>query len=248
MAGRDSRADGCLKLATWNIHYGIGTDGRFDLDRTLAVLRSIDADVIGLQEVGWHRQGHNRVDVFRFLRENTDYEVVEGLVRDPLRSRFGNAILTRLPVRRTRWIDLKVMGHVPRAAILAEVETAGAPISVVSLHFGLATWERERQAQRLVDALAEDASTENGGPHPPAALLGDFNMLRTKTRAAAILAARFPTAVRKPTYPVRTPMLSLDRIYLSPEWELGETEVIRDGDTLKASDHLPLVASARLSL
>jgi endonuclease/exonuclease/phosphatase family metal-dependent hydrolase len=43
-------------------------------------------------------------------------------------------------------------------------------------------------------------------------------------------------------------MLSLDRIYLSPEWELGETEVIRDGDTLKASDHLPLVASARLSL
>ena len=242
MADRDSRADGCLKLATWNIHYGIGTDGRFDLDRTLAVLRSIDADVIGLQEVGWHRQSHNRVDVFEYLRENTGYEVVEGLVRDPLRSRFGNAILTRLPVRRTQWIDLKVRGHVPRAAILAEVETGGAPVSVVSLHFGLATWERERQAQRLVDAL----SSEDGAA-PPAALLGDFNMLRSKSRAAAILAARFPTAVRKPTYPVRTPMLSLDRIYLSPEWELDAAEVIRDGETLKASDHLPLVASARLA-
>jgi endonuclease/exonuclease/phosphatase family metal-dependent hydrolase len=113
----------------------------------------------------------------------------------------------------------------------------------VTLHLGLATWERERQAQRLIDALAEA-----DGPHPPAALMGDFNMLRSKTRAAAILAARFPTAVRKPTYPVRTPMLSLDRIYLSAEWELGAAEVIRDDATVKASDHLPLVASARLSL
>jgi endonuclease/exonuclease/phosphatase family metal-dependent hydrolase len=242
MAERDSRADGCLRLATWNIHYGIGTDGRFDLDRTLAVLQSIDADVIGLQEVGWHRQTHNQTDVFAFLRENTDYEVVEGLVRDPLRSRFGNALLTRLPVRRTQWIDLKVRGHVPRAAILAELETGGAPVSVVSLHFGLATWERERQAQRLIDALATgEAAT------PPTVLLGDFNMLRPKTRASEILAGRFPTAVRKPTYPVRTPMLSLDRIYLSSEWELGEAEVLRDDATLKASDHLPLVVQARLT-
>mgnify|MGYP003700578333 CR=1 FL=1 len=242
MADRDSRADGCLKLATWNIHYGIGTDGRFDLDRTLAVLRTIDADVIGLQEVGWHRQSHDRTDVFAFLRENTDYEVVEGLVRDPLRTRFGNAILTRLPLRRTQWIDLKVRGHVPRAAILAEVETGGAAISVVSLHFGLATWERERQAQRLIDALQPADS-----PHLPTALLGDFNMLRPKTRASEILAGRFPIAVRKPTYPVRTPMLSLDRIYLSAEWELGEAEVLRDDATVKASDHLPLVAEARLA-
>jgi endonuclease/exonuclease/phosphatase family metal-dependent hydrolase len=246
MADRDSRADGSLRLATWNIHYGIGTDGRFDLERTLSVLQAIDADVIGLQEVGWHRQSHNRTDVFNFLRENTDYTVVEGLVRDPLRSRFGNALLTRLPLRRTQWIDLKVRGHVPRAAILAEVETGGTPVSVVSLHFGLATWERERQAQRLIDALASEPRTGKGGPHPPAALLGDFNMLRPKTRASEILSGRFPTAVRKATYPVRTPMLSLDRIYLSAEWELGESEVLRDDATLKASDHLPLVAEARL--
>ena len=248
MADRDSRADGSLRLATWNIHYGIGTDGRFDLERTLSVLNSIDADVIGLQEVGWHRQSHNQTDVFTFLRENTDYEVVEGLVRDPLRSRFGNAILSRLPVRRTQWIDLKVRGHVPRAAILAEVETGGAPVSVVSLHLGLATWERERQAQRLVDALVPDLQTGRDAAAPPAALLGDFNMLRPRTRASQILTERFPTAVRKPTYPVRTPMLSLDRIYLSPEWELTEAEVVRDDIAVTASDHLPLVAEAKLSL
>ena len=159
------------------------------------------------------------------------------------RGHYGNAILTRLPVRRTRWIDLKVMGHVPRAAVLAELETPTTPIWIVSLHFGLATWERERQAQRLIDSLAT-----GNGPAPPSVLLGDFNMLRPKTRASEILAGHFPTAVRKPTYPVRTPMLSLDRIYLSAEWELGGAEVFREDVALKASDHLPLVAEARLTV
>ena len=231
-----------LKLATWNIHYGIGTDGRFDLDRTLSVLSAIDADVVALQEVGWHRESHYKVDVFTHLRNYSGYNVIEGPVRDPLRSRFGNALLTRLPVRGTRWIDLKIRGHVPRAAVLAELATATAPIWVVSLHLGLATWERERQAQRLIDAMAT-----GNGPPPPTALLGDFNMLRPKTRASEILSGRFPIAVRKPTYPVRTPLLSLDRIYLSSEWELANAEVFREEIAMKASDHLPLVAEARLT-
>jgi endonuclease/exonuclease/phosphatase family metal-dependent hydrolase len=242
MRDRKSRRKPGLKLATWNIHYGIGTDGRFDLDRTLSVLAAIDADVVALQEVGWHRQSHYKIDVFTHLRECSGYQVVEGLVRDPLRSRFGNAILTRLPVRDTRWIDLKIMGHVPRAAILVELETPTTPIWAVSLHLGLATWERERQAQRLIDALATD-----NGPPPPSVLLGDFNMLRPRTRASEVLATRFPTAVRLPTYPVRTPMLSLDRAYLSAEWKLAKAEVFREEIAVKASDHLPLVVEARLA-
>jgi endonuclease/exonuclease/phosphatase family metal-dependent hydrolase len=77
-------------------------------------------------------------------------------------------------------------------------------------------------------------------------LLGDFNMLRRRTRASAILAERFPTCVRLPTYPVRRPQLSLDRIYLSSHWEVTDARVVNHGAALHASDHLPLVAEARL--
>ena len=40
-----------LRVATYNIHAGAGHDAVFDLDRTEATLRALDADVIGLQEV-----------------------------------------------------------------------------------------------------------------------------------------------------------------------------------------------------
>ena len=40
-----------LRIVTWNIHKGIGTDRAYRLDRTIAVLRELDADVVCLQEV-----------------------------------------------------------------------------------------------------------------------------------------------------------------------------------------------------
>ncbi len=239
---------GRLKLATWNIHYGIGSDRRFDIDRIIAVLNAIDADIVGLQEVGWHRRTHHRIDHFAYLRDHTDYSVVEGLVRDPLRSRFGNALLTRFPVTGTQWIDLKIRGHVPRAASLAELQHPVTPLRAVVLHLGLATWERERQARRLMETLYGGAATKQTSTAPPTALLGDFNMLRARSPVTDIFADRFPFCVRLPTYPVRRPRLSLDRIYLSGEWEIQDARVFDEGPALHASDHQPLVAEARLAL
>ncbi len=244
-----------LKLATWNIHYGIGTDRRFDLGRIAAVLAEIDADIVGLQEVGWHRQTHHRMDHFAYLREHTGYTVVEGLVRDPLRSRFGNALLTRFPVTGTQWVDLKVRGHVPRAALVAEIETPVLPLRAAVLHLGLTTWERERQAKRLIEALngavlegGDEAAEDSPAPPTvlPTVLLGDFNMLRARSIAADILAAGYPFCIRMPTYPARKPRLSLDRIYLSAEWEIKSARVFDEGLALHASDHLPLVTEAQL--
>lgn len=243
------RSDISLKLATWNIHSAIGGDGYHDMERIVAVLAEIDADVVGLQEVGWHRRTHHRVDQFAFLREHTGYAVVEGLVRDPLRAQFGNALLTRLPLESSRWIDLKIPGHAPRAGLVGELRHEAARLQMTVLHLGLTVWERERQTRRLMEALSrEDAAQKAAaaGDAPPSALLGDFNMLRRRTRASAILAQRFPTCVRIPTYPVRQPRLSLDRIYLSPHWELVAARVVDHGLALQASDHLPLLAEVRL--
>ena len=240
MREHPARAERRLKMATWNIHYGIGSDRRFDLGRIVAVLSAINADVVGLQEVGWHRRNHRRSDHFAYLREHTGYHVVAGLVRDPLRARFGNALLSRLPVRETAWIDLKVTGHIPRAAAMADLDAADGPLRVVVTHFGLAAWERERQARRLVEATAAGP-----GANLPTVLLGDFNILRARTRAAAVLAGHFPVCIREPTYPARRPFFRLDRIYLSAGWELAGAQVFRQGQAAHASDHLPLVAEAR---
>src|SRR3546814_20757644 len=131
-ARMSSQTDNSLKLATWNIHSGIGGDRYFDMGRVVSVLEEIDADVVGLQEVGWHRPTHHRIDQFAYLRERTAYTVVEGLFRDPLRARLGTALLTRLPIQTRRWVDLKVHRNVPRSATVAEVHHGAAWLQ---LHF-----------------------------------------------------------------------------------------------------------------
>jgi len=237
------RSGTVLKFATWNIHSGVGGDRHFDMGRIAAVLQAIDADVIGLQEVGWHRRTHHRVDQFAWLRDHTGYNVIAGLVRDPLRTQFGNALLTRLPAEKTQWVDLKIGGHVPRAALVTRIEAPGengpVPLQVTVLHLGLTVWERDRQTRRLMEAL-------DTGDAMPGVLLGDFNMLRRHTGASQMIAAKFPTCLRLPSYPARKPRLSLDRIYLSAEWELSEGHAFDSDLALHASDHLPLVAEARL--
>ena len=47
-------------LATYNIHRGIGGDGRFAPERIAAVLQEINPDVIALQEVQTGTAGRRR--------------------------------------------------------------------------------------------------------------------------------------------------------------------------------------------
>lgn len=230
-----------FRLATWNIHSAIGTDERMDMGRVVSVIDAIKPDIIGLQEVGWHRNHHTKVDQFAFLREQTDYQVVEGLSRDPLRSQFGNALMTRLPIAEIQRVDLKVLGHPPRAAVAVVLGDETKRLRVVVTHFGLTPPEREVQAKRLMDAFAPDTNES-----PPTVLLGDFNIVRESTRASRLLSEHFTTCVAAPTYPSRRPVLPLDRIYLSSHWKVHRTRVIDTDLTRMVSDHLPLVADVAI--
>src|SRR3546814_17796699 len=96
------RTESSLRLATWNIHSGIGGDHYFDMGRILSVLEEIDAVVVGLQEVGWQRRTHHRIDQLSYLPEFTAYTVVEGWCRIPLSAQFANAVLTPVPVQTVR--------------------------------------------------------------------------------------------------------------------------------------------------
>ena len=43
-----------LRLVTFNVHHGVGVDGRHDLDRLTRLLAATDADLVCLQEVDRH--------------------------------------------------------------------------------------------------------------------------------------------------------------------------------------------------
>ena len=95
-----------IVAATYNIHYSIGTDRRFAPARIAELIASLNADVVALQEVGWHYRGRAGIDQFELLGHLTGLTVHPGLTRKHRYAHFGNAILSRLPAHHVRTLDL----------------------------------------------------------------------------------------------------------------------------------------------
>lgn len=51
-----------VKIMSYNIHFGVGTDGSYDLARVAKVIRRSGADIIGLQEVDVHYSDRSHFD------------------------------------------------------------------------------------------------------------------------------------------------------------------------------------------
>jgi endonuclease/exonuclease/phosphatase family metal-dependent hydrolase len=222
-----------LRAVTWNVHSCIGTDRRFDPERVGAVLNGLGADIAGLQEVGWFRRGRRGFDQFAHLAASTGLHAVPGPTRDDGRSHYGNALLTRLPVREVRPLDLSVPMREPRAAIDADLDAGGTLLRVVVVHLGLDPWERAEQVARLLDRLGPDDGT-------PVLLMGDLNEWRVRSPRIRRLKERLPVEASAPSFPSRLPALRLDRAFACAPVRLHDVSAVRDASARTASDHLPL--------
>jgi endonuclease/exonuclease/phosphatase family metal-dependent hydrolase len=97
-----------MKLITWNIQWALGVDGRMDPARVVSHARAMaDFDVLCLQEVSDNfpeLAANDGADQFAaFARLLPDYTAIDGIALDIAdekgrRKRFGNMILSRLPV------------------------------------------------------------------------------------------------------------------------------------------------------
>ncbi|HEY0840956.1 MAG TPA: endonuclease/exonuclease/phosphatase family protein, partial [Vulgatibacter sp.] len=110
----DTKGPTELTVATYNIHGGIGADGRFDLGRTAAVLQEVNADAVALQEVGDVRGKGPAINYATVLGDLLGCPVIyqPTILRGD--RAYGNAIATRLPVDGSRSYDLSVRRHEPR--------------------------------------------------------------------------------------------------------------------------------------
>jgi endonuclease/exonuclease/phosphatase family metal-dependent hydrolase len=222
-----------VTVATYNIHRCVGRDRRFDPQRILDVLKSLDADVIALQEILW--EPHDALHLLHHFAAQLKYRAIAGptlLRRD---GHYGNALLTRLDVQSVRHIDLSVGRHEMRGAIDAVLTGADGSLRVVATHLGLWPSERRKQMRRLLAMLAGDTAH-------PVVLMGDLNEWFLWGRPLRWLRAYFGHTPSPATYPARFPMFALDRIWTKPASELFCVERVDNEATRSASDHLPVRA------
>src|SRR5258708_37439683 len=75
-----------LRVLTYNIHHGEGTDGRFDLSRLAGVVTSVQPDLGALQEVAEGTARTNGVDEVGERARTTDPHAADGKPREHLAS------------------------------------------------------------------------------------------------------------------------------------------------------------------
>ena len=158
-----------LRIATWNMHGGVGLDGRFAPERIARVIGELDADVIALQEFGSR-------DVALDLRAHLERAgAAQAIVMPTLQkygSDFGNVVLTRWPASAITCHALGVDGREPRNAIDLVIDYGHGTLRVVATHLGLRAAERSQQIERL-RALLDEPSSQT-------IVLGDVNEWRRR--------------------------------------------------------------------
>ncbi|WP_114809940.1 endonuclease/exonuclease/phosphatase family protein [Paraburkholderia kururiensis] len=238
LAGNDNHARAAeLRIATWNIHGATGADRVQSAERIAAVVGELDADIVALQEVPLgDARTPNALDV---LRAATGLHAVEGPTLDTPRRRFGNAVLSRLPVRAARTLDLSFGQREPRGALDVDLHHRGETFRVVATHLGLSARERRAQIHRLLSAFDR--------PDLPVILLGDINEWFVWGRALRMLVEHFRAAPAPRTFPARWPVFALDRIWMHPGERLIDVRAHASPLARIASDHLPLVARVAAS-
>jgi len=231
---------GRLRLASYNIHECVGADGRRDPARILDVLREIDADVIGLQEVDARPSETSASMQMQYLAGALGHHAIFGpTLQRSHGGEYGNALLTRRPVLDVRHVDLTVYRREPRAALDVDLDVDGVPVRVIVTHLGLLPGERRKQVRRLLDRLGDNRTDV-------VVLCGDMNEWFAVGRPLRWLHARLGRTTGVPTFPAAFPVFALDRIWVHPRPALAALTAHESPTARSASDHLPMIADIRI--
>ncbi|MCU0710099.1 MAG: endonuclease/exonuclease/phosphatase family protein, partial [Pirellula sp.] len=160
---------GTLRVLSYNIHHGVGTDGKYDLGRIAKILRAWDPDLVALQEVDQETSRSLAMDQAAMLAEWTglQYQFFKAIDFDS--GYYGQVILSRLPMSQAETILLPNEGSKEQRIAGEVVATfGGRSIRFLTTHFDHTDQNlRLRQA----DVLAKRCMSMD----QPVILAGDMN-------------------------------------------------------------------------
>jgi endonuclease/exonuclease/phosphatase family metal-dependent hydrolase len=259
-----------LRLVSYNIahargwmpHQGLVPLGQIqrNLDRIAALIRSMEPDLVALQEIDAGSVWNGSFDHVTYLRERTglgfaafgasnDFSGAAG----KLRLCYGNAVLSRHPIALAEAHRFGTRKLGAKGLLYTEVLWRGALLPVVSLHLHHASRsQRCRQASDLLNLLVRRSDGLSGGgmPRLPVLIAGDFNCPAHAVGDAADLLLRgteslrgyWHAPVRARTFPSLRPTRMLDYWLLPPGWVLRSCHAHRT----RASDHLPVIVEVEV--
>ncbi|KPC55429.1 endonuclease/exonuclease/phosphatase family protein [Amantichitinum ursilacus] len=243
-----------LKIASYNIHKGMSA-----LNRRLVVhdvrkaLEALEPDVVFLQEVqGSHER---RAQQFTYWPESPQHEFLE---HGDLKSVYGrnavhklghhgNALLSRFPVVRWGNHDITLNRFEQRGLLHCVLDVPGwqQPLHAFCVHLNLLGRDRRKQLNKLVSQIHHEVPDD-----APLVIAGDFNdwrreathVLQHDVHVVEAFEALHGAPAR--SFPVKMPVLSLDRIYVRG-FNIELANVLGGAPWTGLSDHAPLYTVLR---
>ncbi len=223
------RSPQTLRVLTYNIHHGEGTDERFDYDRLAGVIKKLEPDVVALQEVDRGTERASGADQAKRLAKLCRMHYAFGQAMPHEGGQYGEAILSRFPIRKTVVHPLPYdLDFEPRAALEVVIDPAGiGPISFVGTHLCHKSNELRIQQTRRLNQLFP---AQEGWP---VLLAGDFNARPGSAPMGVLLGAGWLDAV--------SPRSVIDYVLVRAcdPWAVKEVTIVEEP---VASDHDPVLA------
>ncbi len=154
-----------MSLNLWNV----ACDPHRRVEAAVAALHVLDVDAIGLQEVLEADEVRQASRIAEGLGAKVEFAVVDP--HSP-HGPIGNAVVSRLPMRRLAEADLTWEPGDPRGALAVELQTASGPVTFVTTHL---SWRMESSATRERQVVALDRFAREHRRALPTVLTGDFN-------------------------------------------------------------------------
>ena len=162
--------DSCLSLMTYNIRVGAGRENLLmpvkylnssgeKLDKIALAIKSVDPDIIGLQEVKGSAQAKSLAAALGF-----NYVYVS---HGDSRLEWGLAVLSRFTIVEYQQEVIHHDDKKPRVALVCTIDLNNSSITVVNVHYALGDYDKQvKETMRIVGDI-------NG----PALLMGDLNLI-----------------------------------------------------------------------
>ena len=207
-----------MLFCTYNIQYGVGADGKYDVARIADAVA--EADIISIQEAasGWEQNAFadqtaeiaQRLNRYHWYHGAMDADAstvgADGRIENRRRS-FGNAVISRWPIEWARGhllpkVDLVRTFDLQRGFVEASIVAPFGSLRVHSVHLShVGAQQRLPQVRTLMDTVLNAKRSgatwdSTGGP------TFMFQERRPDVPVAAILAGDFNFTPKDPEYPL----------------------------------------------
>ncbi len=253
-SGKIAASGGTLRVMTWNIHHGEGTDKKVDVDRIAKVILREKPDVVALQEIDRGVERSGKIDIITRLADLTDMTYAFGKTIDYQGGEYGNAFLTRFPIleERNRRFRLIQPGE-QRGLLQLILDVRGEEVVVANTHL-----ESSSNDSARASSIGELRTTLRGYSPRPVVVCGDFNdepESRVMTELKKDYADSWATLGRGEgfTFPSDAPKRRIDYVLVlnnsKPDSAFAAVQLRPLSARVlqsSASDHLPLLVEFEL--